>query len=285
MNNFLLLIGGLAIALLALLFIRRRRQTSKPEPIRTAPSAVADTAEVAQPDAFAEFEAHIRSVFDFALLNSGYGSIQVWVQLRRAIKDIFLSIDDTDTSPAQAKVRQLAQDLGQKYGLFVWAYDRHTSDDKNHLANFVAAYAPRPWEGLLGAEPQRGLDCYQGLPSQADLAFLVVTKSGILMAQREQDPIAEGLLWGVLADAVLSNYDTFGLEARNALDRLLDCGTQVILALPGGFDVFAGPFGKLHHLLRTLQGEERKELRAFAAKLKGAYGEKFKERYGRKLPW
>lgn len=277
MTNFSLVIGVLALASMALLLIRRRRQKGNPAQTRTASTE-------AEPDAFAQFEAHMRSAFDFALLNSGYGSTQVWVTLRRAVKDIFLSIDDTDVSPAQVQLKQLAQDLGQKYGLFIWAYDRHTPDDKNHLGKFGASFAPQPWHGLLDAEPQSGLDCYHMLTKQTGIAFLVVAKSGILMAQREEDRIAEGLLWGALADMTLLNYDTFALEARNALDRLLDCGNEVLLILPGGFDVFADPFEKLSHLLKTLQGEQRNELRAFVGQLKTAYGEKLKERYGRDLP-
>lgn len=275
--SWLWVLGALCVAFLALQFIGRHRQ-------KAAPMQACATPPDAEPDAFAEFEGRMRSAFDFALLNSGYGSTQVWVTLRRAVKDIFLSIDDSDASPVQAQVKQLVRDLGQKYGLLVWAYDRHTPDDKNHLAKFVAAFAPRPWEGLLAAEPRHGLDCYHALPLQTGLAFLVVAKSGILMAKAEQDRIAEGLLWGALADMALLHYDTFGLEARNALDRLLDCGTHALLVTPGGFDAFAGPLGKLSHLLQTLQGEPQKELRTFVGQLKTAYGKALHERYGRDLP-
>ena len=87
-TNFLLVIGVLAMAVLAMVLIHRRRKKTKPAQTRTAtPEAVPD----APPDAFAQFEAHMRSAFDFALLNSGYGSTQVWVTLRRAVKDIFLT--------------------------------------------------------------------------------------------------------------------------------------------------------------------------------------------------
>lgn len=83
MTNFSLVIGVLALASMALLLIRRRRQ--KANPARTR-SDFPDS----EPDSFAEFETQMRLAFGFALLNSGYGSTQVWVTLRRAIKEALL---------------------------------------------------------------------------------------------------------------------------------------------------------------------------------------------------
>jgi hypothetical protein len=235
-------------------------------------------------DPIATFEREMRLAFDFALLNSGYqGFIQPWVMLRRAIKDLFLSIDDEDESPQMIRVRSLASELGKTYGMLVWAYDRKTPDDKGHLAHFVGTFSPRHWEGMLDAEPKHPMDCYHALPHQSGHAYLVVAKTGILMAQTNEDRIAEGLLWGALADMMLMHYDTFPLEARNALGNLLDCGTEAILAFPGGFDAFEGPLNKMDDLLQTLKGDAREELRDFAAKLIDTYGEKYTDRYGHDL--
>jgi len=252
---------------------------------RRAKVAAAQCAKpVEDDDSVAAFEREMRSVFDFALLNSGCGSFLIWVRLRRAIKDLFLSIDDEDESPQMMRVRNLASDLGKTYGMFVWAYDRKTPDDKGHLAHFVETFAPRHWEGLLDAEPKHPMDCYHALPHQAaGHAFLVVAKTGILLAQANEDRIAEGLLWGALADMMFTHYDAFPLEARDALENLLDCGTEAILILPGGFDAFEEPLNKMDGLLQTLKGDARDELRAFVVKLLEAYGEKYRECYGHDL--
>lgn len=226
------------------------------------------------------FEQEIRQVFDFALLNSGYGNMQPWIRLRRAVKDLFMSLESAEGTALYVDLKQFSEELGRTYGLFIWAYDRQIPDDKAHLSHFVTTFSPSPWESLLGAEPQHPLDCYHALPLQSGYAFLVVAKSGILMAQRDKDFIAEGLLWGALAEMTLLNYDRFPLEARNALDRLLDCGTEVLLMFPNGFDPFAAPFQQLDHLLRTLTDEE---LQDFVLKLDDAYGEKFSNYYGSNL--
>lgn len=276
LDQYIILIV-VALAMASLLLLRVRYRRSKPAEAQcTTPDA--------ENDPVATFESEMRSAFDFALLNSGYqGFIQPWVMLRRAIKDLFLSIDDEDESPQMIRVRSLASELGKTYGMFVWAYDRKTPDDKGHLAHFVETFAPRHWEGMLDAEPKHPMDCYHALPHQSvGHAFLVVAKTGILLAQTNQDRIAEGLLWGALADMMFAHYDTFPLEARNALGNLLDCGTEVILTLPS-FDAFDGPMNKMDGLLQTLKGDAREELRAFVVKLIDTYGEKYADRYGHNL--
>jgi len=274
LDQYIMIVVALTMA--GLLLIVRLSRAKTAEIQRISPNA--------ESDPVAAFEREMRNSFDFALLNSGYqGFIQPWVMLRRAIKDLFLSIDDTDDSPQMIRVRSLASELGKTYGMFVWAYDRKTPDDKEHLAHFVEAFAPRHWEGMLDAEPKHPMDCYHALPHQsASHAFLVVAKTGILMAQANQDRIAEGLLWGALADMMFAHYDTFPLEARNALGILLDCGTEVILTLPN-FDAFDGPLNKMDGLLQTLKGDAREELRTFVAKLIDTYGEKYADRYGHAL--
>lgn len=275
LDQYLMLIV-VALTIAALLLGIRYRRARVTEPPCTPPPA--------EDDPVANFEREMRMAFDFALLNSGYqGFIQPWVMLRRAVKDLFLSIDDENDSPQMIRVRNLAAELGKTYGMFVWAYERKTPDDKGHLAHFVEAFAPRHWEGMLDAEPKHPMDCYHALPHQsASHAFLVVAKTGILLAQTNQDRIAEGLLWGALADMMFTHYDKFPLEARNALGILMDCGTEVILTLPN-FDAFDGPLNKMDGLLQTLKGDARKELRAFASQLLEAYGEKYRERYGHTL--
>ena len=282
LDHYLALIV-VALTIVGLLLSVRRRAT-----IAEGSSAKVAEAECVQPDEgddpFVVFERAMRSSFDFALLNSGYpGFIQPWVMLRRAVKDLFLSIDDEDESPQMIRVRKLASDLGKTYGMFVWAYDRKTPDDKGHLAHFVEEFAPTHWEGMLDAEPKHPLDCYHALPHQSEIhAFLVVAKTGILLAQANQDRIAEGLLWGALADMMFTHYDAFPLEARNALGNLLECGADAILILPS-FDAFEAPLNKMDGLLQTLTGDGREELRAFVVKLLETYGEKYSERYGQDL--
>ena len=266
-----------ALTMTALLLgIREQRASVTEAPCAPTP---------AEDDPVAHFGREMRMAFDFALLNSGYqGFIQPWLMLRRAVKDLSLSIDDEDDSPQMARVRKLASELGKTYGMFVWAYDRKMQDDKGHLAHFVATFAPRHWEGMLDAEPGHPMDCYHALPHQSGShAFLVVAKTGILLAQTRQDRIAEGLLWGALADMMFAHYDKFPLEARNALGNLLDCGTEALLMFPGGFDAFEGPLNKVDSLLQILEGSAREELHAFAKQLLEAYGEKYRECYGQYL--
>ena len=278
----MLIVVALATAGLLLSVRHRRAKVAEVQGIKSEKTQSAKPDE--EDDQVAAFERAMRSSFDFALLNSGYpGFIQPWVMLRRAVKDLFLSIDDEDESPQMMRVRKLASDLGKTYGMFVWAYDRKTPDDKGHLAHFIETFAPIYWQGMLDAEPKHPLDCYHALPHQSEIhAFLVVAKTGILLAQMNQDRIAEGLLWGALADMMFTHYDKFPLEARNALGNLLECGMDAILILPS-FDAFEAPLNKLAALLQTLKGDDRKELRDFVVKLLETYGEKYAERYGQDL--
>lgn len=284
MLDHYLVLSIVALTVAGLLLMVRHRSAKVAE----VQSIKSEEAQSAKPDEDADqvavFERAMRSSFDFALLNSGYpGFIQPWVMLRRAVKDLFLSIDDEDESPQMMRVRKLASELGKTYGMFVWAYDRKTPDDKGHLAHFVEAFAPIHWDGMLDAEPKHPLDCYHALPHQSEIhAFLVVAKTGILLAQANQDRIAEGLIWGALADMMFNHYDTFPLEARNALGNLLECGSEVILILPS-FDAFEAPLNKIDEQLKTLKGDGREELRDFVVKLLETYGEKYAERYGQDL--
>lgn len=277
-----LIVVALTMAGLQLRSRHRRAKVAEVQGIKSEENQSAKPDE--EDDQVAAFERAMRSSFDFALLNSGYpGFIQPWVMLRRAVKDLFLSIDDEDESPKMMRVRNLASDLGKTYGMFVWAYDRKTPDDKGHLAHFVETFAPIYWQGMLDAEPKHPMDCYHALPRQTEIhAFLVVAKTGILLAQTNQDRIAEGLLWGALADMMFTHYDKFPLEARNALGNLLECGVDAILILPS-FDAFEAPLNKMDEQLKTLKGDERKELRDFVGKLLETYGEKYAERYGQYL--
>ena len=276
----------LVVPVVALLVrqVQRPKRRKRPASRRPCAATKAITVNAAPEDAaLVNLEAHLLSVFDFALFNAGYGHKRAWVMLRRAVKDIFFSLGDADASPAQAKARQFVLDLGKKYGLLVWAFDRHTPDEDKQLSAFVAAYAPQPWQGLLSKEPRLAMDCYHALPAQTGMAFWVVAKTGILMAQQENDRLAEGLLWGAVADLALLHYNTLGPEARHALDRLLACGNEVLLVTPRGFSAIEGPLAKLRYLLRKLKGEPHLELRRFVGQLEQAYGEQFKAKYGRDL--
>ena len=283
LDHYLTLI--VVVLTVAGLLLRSRHRRAKVAEVQCIKSEEAQSATPdEEADQVAAFERAMRSSFDFALLNSGYpGFIQPWVMLRRAVKDLFLSIDEEDESQQMMRVRNLASDLGKTYGMFVWAYDRKTPDDKGHLAHFVETFAPTHWEGMLDAEPKHPMDCYHALPRQTEIhAFLVVAKTGILLAQTNQDRIAEGLLWGALAEMMFNHYDAFPLEARNALGNLLECGMESILILPS-FDAFEAPLNKMACLLQTLKGDEREELRDFVVKLLETYGEKYAERYGQNL--
>lgn len=219
----------------------------------------------------------IHLAFDQALLESGFKTITPWVTLRRAVKDIFLMDEDS-------AVVATAQRLGRSHGLFVWALNRVHPDEKGHLARFLERFAPRPWEGLLEAEPTTAADCLMALPSQEDrfLDRLVVLKGGILMAQVEGDLVAEGLFWSALAETYLARYDEapFDQCAHHALDRLLDCGTSAHLILPGRANAFAGPLRAVNILLDQLSGEQRRELHRCVKQLQRQYGKAFKARYG-----
>jgi hypothetical protein len=244
-----------------LMKLRGRTRERSPRPAPPSPP---------EGDDFARFEHHVRGAFDGALLDSGHGSIRAWLMLRQAVKDLHLSMED-------ARVEALGAELGRSHGLFIWAYARHTPDDKGHLERFIARFAPRPWEGLLDSEPQHPRDCYHALPHldthglSSGHAYLVVAKAGVLLAQHINDDVAEGLLWSALAQMMLDHFEVFGFKALRPVDRLFLEGTQVILATPT-FDAFQPVLEWLAQLRETLTREERLELEGWMAKFQEAYG-------------